>query len=131
VEYKNLAAALRAVNRLLKYHPEITPFNSIKQDLRTRVRQHPMGKHTVQRQVVSGRISFADPSMADPFNTMSVYSSPTEKVDHSRSRKLGGVNSDGTYRVVIPDNVIYIYVSGEKKAHYIGNGTKQLDIVVD
>ena len=130
-EYKNLAAGLRAVNRLLKYHPELTPFNAIKSQLRERIRQHPMGQKTIHRQVVSGRVSFADPSMAEPFSSLSVYSSTAQKVKDGRSHKIGSVNSDGTYRVVIPDNVIYIYVSGEKNAHYIGNGTTQLDITIE
>lgn len=129
-EYKFMAAQLRSINRLLKYHPEITAFNSIKQSLRERIRQHPMGRQTVQRQKVSGMVSFADPDDAEPFSKLRIYASPTEKVDPSRSRQVGTVKADGSFSVVIPDYMAYLYVSGEKKGHWIGDGRTVLDIVV-
>ena len=89
-----------------------------------------MGRQTVQRQKVSGMVSFADPDDAEPFSKLRIYASPTEKVDPSRSRQVGTVKADGSFSVVIPDYMAYLYVSGEKKGHWIGDGRTVLDIVV-
>ena len=129
-EYKYLGVELKAINHILKYHPEITGFETIKQNLRSQIHQHPKGTHTVKRQRVSGRISFVDEAEQDSFSSLKIFASPTEKVNREQSDQIGKVNNDGTYSVLIPDKFSYIYVTGEKKAHYIGNGIDKLDIII-
>jgi hypothetical protein len=75
-------------------------------------------------------VSFADAKESRPFNSLKVYASPSEKIDRKLSDQIGNVNTDGTYSVLIPDNFRYIYVTGEKKAHYIGDGRDKLDIEI-
>ena len=129
-EYKYLAVELKALNHLLKYHPEIESLNSIRDKTKEQINKNPNSVQKVKRQRVQGKISFADELESRPFSSLKVYASPQEKVDRSRSDQIGNVNSDGTYSVLIPDNFSYIYVTGEKRAHYIGNGKEQLDIII-
>ncbi|MBO5641332.1 MAG: hypothetical protein J5900_02740 [Prevotella sp.] len=129
-EYKYLGVELKSINHILKYHPEITGFEIIKQNVRNKIRQHPKSTQTVKRQRVSGYVSYADASGSVPFSSLEVFASPTEKIKRELCELIGSVNSDGTYSVLIPDKMNYIYVSGEKKAHYIGNGTEKLDIII-
>ena len=129
-EYKYLGVELKSINHILKYHPEITGFETIKQNVRNKIRQHPKSTQTVKRQRVSGYVSYADASGSVPFSSLEVFASPTEKIKRELCELIGSVNSDGTYSVLIPDKMNYIYVSGEKKAHYIGNGTEKLDIII-
>lgn len=129
-EYKYLGVELKVVNHILKYHPEITRFEKIKQNIRNQIHQHPKGTHTIKRQRVSGRISFANESEKEPFASLKIFASPTKKIDREQSDQIGKVNNDGTYSVLIPDRFNYIYVTGEKNAHYIGNGTEKLDIII-
>ena len=129
-EYKYLAVELKALNHLLKYHPEIESLNSIRDKTKEQINKNPNSVQKVKRQRVQGKISFADELESRPFSSLKVYASPQEKVDRSRSDQIGNVNSDGTYSVLIPDNFSYIYVTGEKRAHYIGDGKEQLDIII-
>ena len=129
-EYKYLGVELKSINHILKYHPEITGFETIKQNVRNKIRQHPKSTQTVKRQRVSGNVSFAREADREPFSSLKVFASPTEKVNRERSDQIGSVKSDGTYSVLIPDNMNYIYITGENRAHYIGNGTEKLDIII-
>ena len=129
-EYKYLAVELKALNHLLKYHPEIEPLNSIRDKAKEQINKNPNSVQKVKRQRVQGKVSFADELESRPFSSLKVYASPQEKVDRSRSDQIGDINSDGTYSVLIPDHFSYIYVTGEKRAHYIGDGREQLDIII-
>lgn len=129
-EYKYLLVQLRSVNHVLDYHPEITGFNAIRNQVKKSVSENPNSTYTVKRQRVSGKVSFADPKESRPFNSLKVYASPMEKVDRKLSDQIGSINSDGTFSVLIPDNFTYIYITGEKRAHYIGDGREKLDIEI-
>ena len=129
-EYKYLLVQLRTVNHMLNHHPEVTGFAAIRDRVKKSISENPNSTYTVKRQRVSGKISFADVKESRPFNSLKVFASHTEKVDRKLSDQIGNVNADGTYSVLIPDNFTYIYVSGEKKAHYIGNGREKLDIEI-
>lgn len=129
-EYKYLLVQLRSVNHLLDYHPEISGFKVIRDQVKKSIGENPNSKYTVKRQRVSGKVSFADAKESRPFNSLKVYASPSEKIDRKLSDQIGNVNTDGTYSVLIPDNFRYIYVTGEKKAHYIGDGRDKLDIEI-
>lgn len=130
MEYKCLVVQLVNVKKLLRYHPEIEGFNSIRVRVESQKEKNPNNYKTVQRQKVSGKISFANESDSEPFSSLTIFGSPVEKVDRKRSTRIGRVNSDGSYSVLIPDGVSYIYVTGEKKAHYIGGNREHLDIEI-
>jgi len=129
-EYKYLGVELKVLNQLQRYHPEITGFSAIRDNVKSQISKNPNSVQKVKRQRVQGRVSFADESESRPFASLKVYASPQEKVDRSRSDQIGNVNSDGTYNVLIPDHFSYIYVTGEKRAHYIGDGRDRLDIII-
>ena len=139
--YKYLSGELRFINRLLKYHPEITGLQSLKNSVIRRSQEHPKGKEidgeeTVmhQRETLSGKVSFKNEYNTIPFNRMKVYASSSPEINkNTRSRVIGKINDDGTYSVVKPVdmNPLYIYVTGEKdNAHYVSSGTTTLDIVI-
>ena len=130
-EYKYLVVQLKSANNLLRYHPEINGFNDVKKRVRELIKQNPNSSITVKRQRVSGKVSFASELESRAFNSLKIYASPAEKVDRKQSDQIGNVNSDGTYSVLIPDDFKYIYVTGEKKAHFIGDGKTKLDIVIE
>lgn len=129
-EYKYLLVQLRSVNHLLDYHPEISGFKVIRDQVKKSIGENPNSKYTVKRQRVSGKVSFADAKESRPFNSLKVFASPSEKIDRKLSDQIGNVNADGSYNVLIPDNCRYIYVTGEKKAHFIGDGRDKLDIEI-
>lgn len=136
-ELTYLKAQLVFIQQLLEYHPEIVGFNSIHRSLKEQIelteanRSQPnKTKAPAKRQRVSGKISFANELLKRPFSSLQVYGSSTEKVDRKSSSRIGSVNDDGSYSVLIPDYTRYIYVTGEKKAHYIGDGRDKLDIEI-
>ena len=138
--YKYLSGELRFINRLLKYHPEITGLQSLRNNVIKRSQEHPEGKEkdgeeTIvhQRETLSGKVSFKNEYAAIPFNRMKVYASTSPKIQDAKSSIIGKVNEDGTYSVVKPVGMspLYIYVTGEKNdAHYVPTGTTTLDIVI-
>lgn len=138
--YRYLGGIIRFSNRILKYHPEITGVQTIKDEAVAKSQQHPKGRIedgtttvTKYRPTISGIVSFKNEYMSFPFNKMRIYATSTEKIKDSSSRVIGKVNDDGTYKVVRPvdmDN-LYIYVTGEKdKAHYVAPDASVIDIVV-
>lgn len=134
--YKYLGGQHKFLTELMQDYPELTGLRPIDAAVEARLNQHPKTKVTVKetvtvkRQIVSGKVSFKNEYVARPFNTLKVYSSPTSKIDRTRSKLIGSVNADGTYSVILPDDTLYIYVTGEKEAHYVGSGTSKLDIVI-
>lgn len=135
-ELTYLKAQLAFIQQLQQYHPEIVGFNSIHRNLEEQIGQRESRsqiyktKAPAKRQRVSGKISFANELLKRPFGSLQIYSSSTEKVDRKSSSRIGSVNDDGSYSVLIPDYTLYIYVTGEKKAHYIGDGRGELDIEI-
>ena len=134
--YKYLAGQHQFLTELMQDYPELTGLRPIDVAVEARLNQHPNSKVTitetvtVKRQIVSGTVSFKNEYIARPFNTLKVYSSPTSKIDRARSKLIGSVKTDGTYSVILPDNTSFIYVTGEKEAHFVGSGTSELDIVI-
>lgn len=129
-EYKYLGVELKVLNQLLRYHPEITGLNTIRDNVKSQIDKNPNSVQKVKRQRVQGKVSYADESESRPFSSLRVYASPQEKIDRKLCDQIGVVNSDGTYSVLIPDHYSFIYVTGEKRAHYIGDGTEHLDIII-
>lgn len=129
-EYKYLIAQSKSIKQLLRYHPEIRGFYSIKRQVEEQISKNSNNYNTVKRQRVSGKVSYANESDSEPFSSLTIFGSPIEKVDRKLSTRIGRVNSDGSYSVLIPDGVSYIYVTGEKKAHYIGGNREHLDIEI-
>lgn len=138
--FKYLGGQINVINMILKYHPEISQFVTIKQSLIERAQKHPQGKTldgyesvTHQREKISGTISFKNEYMSIPFNKLRVYASTTKNIQDSKSRIICKVNDDGTYSAVKPEGMdpLYIYVTGEKnEAHFVPSGTTQMDIVI-
>ncbi|MBE6248433.1 MAG: hypothetical protein E7106_04175 [Prevotella sp.] len=135
--YKFMAGDLRCVKRLVEWHPEITSYNAIVANLESRIAKHPNSKKkviektTIQRQVVSGTVSFKNSKLKIPFNTLKVFATQQPTINTKNARLIGGVNADGTFKVVKPDDMDYIFVTGEKgDAHYISSDTKVVNIVI-
>lgn len=133
-ELKYLRTQLYCIQQLLQVHPEISGLNQIREIVREKIsaNQRPSQRSNVpvKRQRVSGKVSFANELLKRPFGSLQIYSSSTEKVDRKSSSRIGSVNDDGSYSVLIPDYTLYIYVTGEKKAHYIGDGRDELNIEI-
>lgn len=138
--YKYLNGEINFINKILKYHPEITGYQNIKEHAIERLNQHPKAKIkdgeetlTYKRETVRGTISFKSKYRQRPANQIRIYASPTKEIQAGQSRYIGKVKDDYTYEVVKPDgiNPLYIYVSGEKdEAHYVPGGDATVDIEV-
>ena len=135
--YKVLSGEYNIANKLVSQYPEIEGFKVIQQQVHDRLVQHPMAQETVtttvtkQRQQISGRVTFKNEYAAVPFNTLSVYALPTSKINPRQSELIGKVKADGTFQIVVPDDMKYIYVDGEKKdAHYITPDMETINIVL-
>lgn len=137
--YKYLSGELRFANRILRSHPEITGINDIKEHVLARLQTHPKGQNivetsvTMNRETISGSISFKNEYMAIPFQNMRVFATSTPNIKSGQSRKIANVKADGTYSAVKPDGIdpLYIYVTGEKDdAHYVPKGTTSMDIII-
>lgn len=135
--YKYLAGAVRFCDRILTYHPEIKPIEATRARIMARVNQHPSSKKEVtetvtrQRQTITGTVSFKNKYMSMPFNRMKVFASETAKIGMGKTAAIGKVNDDGTFSVVKPDGMDYIYVTGEKDhAHRVTPGVSTMNIEV-
>ena len=135
--YKYLSGEYNIINKLITQYPEIKGFASIRDEIRQRLIKHPNAQDivkdtiTVQRQQIAGTVRFKNEYITTPFNTLQVYASPTQQINPSRSRLIGRVNADGTFKVVIPDDMKYIFVDGEKKeAHYISPNMDSITIII-
>lgn len=135
--YKVLSGEYNIANKLVSQYPEIEGFKEIKQQVHDRLVKHPMAQETVtdtitrKRQQITGHVSFKNEYAAVPFNTLSVYASPTSKINPHQSELIGKVKADGTFQIVVPDDMKYIYVDGEKKgAHYISPDMETIHIVI-
>jgi len=135
--YKVLSGEYNIANKLVSQYPEIEGFKKIQQQVHDRLVQHPMAQEIVtttvtkQRQQITGRVSFKNEYAAVPFNSLSIYASPTGKINPRQSELIGKVKADGTFQIVIPDDMKYIYVDGEKKdAHYISPDMETINIVI-
>lgn len=124
--YKYLSGEYKFISQLVEEHSEVEGFRPIRDAVREKLVKHPKATETVKeevvmhRQQVTGRVSYKSEYEAQPFNTLNVYASPTSKIDQKQSRLIGKVKADGTFTIVVPDDMKYIFVDGEKKeAHYI------------
>jgi len=137
--YRYLSGEVRFADRILRYHPEISGIQSLKDRVIARLHGHPKGQNIVEktvvkeRETISGIISFKNEFMAIPFENMQVFATSSAKIKGGESRKIGNINADGSYKVVKPVGIspLYIYVTGEKdKAHYVPEGTTIMNIEV-
>ncbi len=137
--YKYLSGEVRFADRILRYHPEITGIQFLRDKVVTRLQGHPKGQNVVEKTVIkeretlSGIISFKNEFMAIPFKNMQVFATSSAKIKGGESRKIGNINADGSYKVVKPIGIspLYIYVTGEKdNAHYVPEGTTIMNIEV-
>lgn len=137
--YRYLSGEVRFADRILRYHPEISGIQSLKDRAIARLHGHPKGQNIVEktvvkeRETISGIISFKNEFMAIPFENMQVFATSSAKIKGGESRKIGNINADGSYKVVKPVGIspLYIYVTGEKdKAHYVPEGTTIMNIEV-
>ena len=146
-DLKTWRAILMACNQLdtlTSEYPEIKGFTPIYEETVKIRNQHPQSKTTVekevtiQRQVITGTIRSTDPDKVRTFGSMSVYATNLSEVTNSTrsmSTRIGSVRSDGTFRVVMPDDMNYLYVSGEvkrkTKTHYISQNMNSIEIIID
>ena len=135
--YKVLSGEYNIANKLVSQYPEIEGFKKVQQQVHDRLVQHPMAQETVtttvtkQRQKIKGHVSFKNEYAAVPFNTLSIYASPTSKINPRQSELIGKVKADGTFQIVVPDDMKFIYIDGEKKeAHYITPDMETIDIII-
>ena len=138
--FKYLGGEIGFIDRILKAHPEMAVFNSLRSDVAQKLSRHPKskikdGEEVImrKRETISGTVSFKNEYMAIPFERMKIYATSSSEIKNGQSRMIGKVNADGTFNVVKPDgiNPLYIYVSGEKDdAHYVSAGTTSIDIIV-
>ena len=135
--YKYLSGEYKFISKLVEEHPEVPGFGTIMEEVRQRLLKHPKASDvvrqevTMQRQQITGRVSFKNEYEAIPFNTLNVYASPTSKIDSKNCRLIGHVKADGTFIIVIPDDMKYIFVDGEKKnAHLVSPSDTTLDIII-
>lgn len=135
--YKYLSGEYKFISQLVEEHPEVEGFKPIQEAVRERLVKHPKATEivkqevTVQRQQITGRVSYENEYEAQPFNTLNVYASPTSKIDRKRSRLIGKVRADGTFTIVVPDDMKYIFVDGEKKgAHYVSPTETSIYILI-
>lgn len=135
--YKYLSGEYKFISQLVNEHPEITGFTPIKDAVYQRLSMHPKSKKaveetvTVQRQQITGEVSFRNEYTARPFEQLNVYASATRSIDRKHCRLIGRVRADGTFTVVVPDDMKYIFVDGEKKdAHYITPDMTTISIVI-
>ena len=135
--YKYLSGEYNIINKLVDQYPEITGFVPIREAIHQRLVKHPKSQVTVtdtvtvHRQQIAGTVRFKSEYITTPLNTLRVYASPTSRIDPSQSRLIGRVNANGTFTVVVPDDMKYIFVDGEKKeAHYISPDMTDISIII-
>ena len=135
--YKYLSGEYKFISKLVEDYPEVPGFKPIMEEVYQRLIKHPRASETVkkevtiQRQQITGRVSFKNEYEAIPFNTLNVYASATSKIDPKNCRLIGHVRANGTFTIVVPDDMKYIFVDGEKKnAHLVSPSDTTLDIII-
>ena len=136
--FKNLSGEYKFINRLIAYHPEIEGLAAMSTNLWNRISKHPKAKEmvketmTIQRQVVSGRVTLGNKNDFRPLNSLHVNVSMQQDVGkkdaRQNSKQIGNVAADGTFSVIMPDGYHYLFIDGEKKAHHITPDTTTIDI---
>lgn len=127
--YKNLSGEYKFILRLITYHPEIQGLATMKTNVWNKLCKHPKAKTlvtekvTIQRQVISGKVTMKNKYDTRPLTSLHVNVSKQQKVADKNARldskMVGNVAADGTFSVIMPDDFHYLFIDGEKKAHYI------------
>lgn len=134
--YKWLSAAYKFSSQLVERYPEVAGFQPLKEEADANMQKHPNAKETVkeevtmQRQTVKGTVSFKSEYKKRPLNSLHVYASPTSEIDRKRSKLIGSVNADGSFSVIMPDGMSYIFVDGEKDDAHSVKGLSTISIVI-
>ena len=138
--YKYLGGAHQFAEKLANENPDIPGFVTLCDEALTRMQQHPNydgpkhdGSSTQRPKKVSGHVSFAKEYLKRPFNTLSVYGTSfngkVKDVPEGKSKMVGQVKSDGSFSVVLPEGMEYIYIGGEnKKTHRVYGNTLDIEI---
>ncbi len=134
--YKWLSAAYKFSSQLAERYPEVAGFQPMKEEADARMQQHPNAQETVrttvvkQRQTVSGTVRFKSEYRKRPLNTLNVYASSVATIDSNHSRLIGSVKADGTFSVIMPDGMDYLFVDGEKDDAHSVRGLSTIDIII-
>lgn len=135
--YLYLQAKYKNLDRVIISYPEIKSLTPLRDEAWNQLQQHPNSKKTEtitvmeKRQTITGKVTRTSDSDI-PLSSLGIYASQREDVSKKEARysavTIGKVNADGTFSVIMPDDYSYIYVSGEKKAHYISPEMTTLNI---
>lgn len=138
--YICLTAEYNHLTKLLEEHAEIKGYKDYENNLLQRIQRHPQSKsieyRTVYklRQTIKGNVSFKRMYKARPFASLNVYAIDSPKINFKKGKLIGRVNPDGSFNVIMPDNMNYLFIDAEKeddKSHYISAEMKEIDIVID
>ncbi len=127
--FKNLSGEYKFIERLIAYHPEMEGLTEMKTRVWNRLSKHPKSQETVyetvtvQRQVITGKVTMKNQFDTRPLNSLHVNVSMQSDVGKKEARlnakMVGNVAADGTFSITMPDDYHYIFIDGEKKAHHI------------
>lgn len=142
--WQYILMACKQLDSLVTEFPEINGFVPLREEAIKIRRLHPISKTidstevTIHRQVITGKIRTDDPDKIRAFGTWTVYATNLPEISNSTrtsARLIGSVRRDGSFRVVMPDDMNYIYVSGElkrkTKTHFISEEMKSIEIIID
>lgn len=129
--YKNLSAAYECYRRLAIWHPEVKGFEGKKKEVWERrckcpdVQETVKETVTVQRQVIAGKA----PNSVGKYVYASRFRDTYKKDARQSAKLLGSVAADGSFRYVMPDGYHYLFIEGERQAHYITSDMTTIEIL--
>lgn len=115
---------IRCLNDLLEKYPDYLPYLKKREELETKLEKHPMNFKTeiqakvIRHQVITGK------GYEGGIDIFAAYSS---KKNTKAEDRIGRTRSDGTFRIVLENELNYLYFYGDKKATPISKDTKELN----
>ena len=115
---------IRCLNDLLEKYPDYQPYLKKKEELEKKLEKHPMNFKTevqtkiIHHQVITGK------GYKGGIDIFAAYSKKKNTRDQDR---IGRTRSDGTFRIVLENELEYLYFYGDKEATPITSFTKELN----
>lgn len=115
---------IRCLNDLLEKYPDYLPYLKKREELEAKLEKHPMNFKTevqtkiVRHQVITGK---------GYEGGIDIFAAYSKKKNTKAQDRIGRTKSDGTFRIVLENELKFLYFYGDKESTPITSRTKELN----
>ena len=115
---------IRCLNDLLEKYPDYLPYLRKREELEAKLEKHPMNFKTevqtkiVRHQVITGK---------GYEGGIDIFAAYSKKKNTKAQDRIGRTKSDGTFRIVLENELKFLYFYGDKESTPITSRTKELN----